>query len=431
MLTPFTKLKGYHEFAIDRHSGTRTLAPPTGDLMPTPPASTALSGLTVIDLTRVRAGPACARQFADWGADVIRVEMRETPENVGGIPNEFSTRHEPDFQNLHRNKRAITLDLKTKEGLDLLHRLVRRADVLIENFRPDVKFRLGIDYESLATINPRLIYTSISGFGQDGPYKDRPGVDQIAQGLSGLMSITGEPGRGPMRTGIAIADLSAGIFAALGTMVALQERHASGRGQWVQTSLLQAQIFMLDFQGARYVMNGEVPTQVGNAHPTGVPTGTYKTRDGYINIAPTPPMWRRFCAAIGRSDLADNPDYATAAKRRAHRAVIDSIIADIASSASTAELVEKFNAANIPCGPIYTMDQTFADPQVKYLGVTQPVTSKAIGTIDLLAQPFELSRTPSRLTQAAPEYGEHTDEVLTDLGYSADEIETLRKNNVI
>jgi crotonobetainyl-CoA:carnitine CoA-transferase CaiB-like acyl-CoA transferase len=399
--------------------------------MPAPPASTALNGLTVIDLTRVRAGPACARQFADWGADVIRIEMRELPENVGGTPNEFSTRHEPDFQNLHRNKRAIALDLKTKEGLDLLHRLVRRADVLIENFRPDVKFRLGIDYESLAAINPRLIYTSISGFGQDGPYKHRPGVDQIAQGLSGLMSVTGEPGRGPMRTGISIADLSAGLFAALGTLVALQERHTSGRGQWVQTSLLQAQIFMLDYQAARYVMSGEVPKQVGNGHPTGVPTGTYKTRDGYINISPTPPMWLRFCAAIGRGDLAHHPDYATAIKRRGRRAEIDNLIEEITGTASTAELVEKFNAAHIPCGPIYTMDQTFADPQVKHLGVTQPVTSKAIGAIDLLAQPVGLSRTPSRLTQAAPEYGEHTNEVLTELGYSADEIETLRKKQVI
>jgi crotonobetainyl-CoA:carnitine CoA-transferase CaiB-like acyl-CoA transferase len=397
--------------------------------MHAPPASIALNGLTVIDLTRVRAGPTCARQFADWGADVIKIEMRE-PE-TGGTQNEFSTRHEPDFQNLHRNKRGITLDLKIKEGLEVLHRLVRRADILIENFRPDVKFRLGIDYESLAAINPRLIYTSISGFGQDGPYKDRPGVDQIAQGLSGLMSITGEPGRGPMRAGIAVADLSAGLFAALGTLVALQERHVSGKGQWVQTSLLQAQIFMLDFQGARYVMNGEVPKQVGNGHPTGVPTGAYKTRDGYINIAPTPPMWRRFCAAIGRADLADHPDYATAVKRRAHRPEIDSIIEGFTIEVPTAELVDKLNAAGIPSGPIYAMDQTFADPQVKHVGVTQHVTSKAAGQINLLAQPITLSRTPSRLTQAAPAYGEHNDEVLLELGYSADAIESLREKKVI
>jgi formyl-CoA transferase len=392
------------------------------------PASTALNGLTVLDLSRVRAGPTCVRQFADWGADVIKVEMRE-PE--AATQSDLGARHEPDFQNLHRNKRAITLDLKTPEGQEVLQRLVKRADILVENYRPDVKYRLGIDYESLAKINPRLIYTSISGFGQDGPYKDRPGVDQIAQGMSGLMSITGEPGRGPMRVGIAIADLTAGLFAALGTLVALQERHASGKGQWVQTSLLQAQIFMLDFQGARYAMKHEVPGQVGNGHPTGVPTGAYKTRDGYINISPTPAMWKRFCAAIGREDLIDHPDYATAAARRRRRAELDALIADITAQSTTAALVDKFNAAGIPSGPIYTMDQTFADPQVKHLGVTQQVQSKALGAFDLLAQPIVMSRTPSKLASPAPEYGEHNDEVLKELGYSAGEIDELRKKEVI
>jgi formyl-CoA transferase len=394
------------------------------------PASTALNDLTVLDLTRVRAGPTCVRQFADWGANVIKVEMREAPGSAS-TQSDFSTRHEPDFQNLHRNKRAITLDLKTAEGLEVLHRLVERADVLVENYRPDVKFRLGIDYETLAKINPRLVYTSISGFGQDGPYKDRPGVDQIAQGLSGLMSITGEPGRGPMRVGIAIADLSAGLFAALGTMVALHERQASGKGQWVQTSLLQAQIFMLDFQGARYAMKGEIPRQLGNNHPTGAPTGTFKTRDGYINIAPTPPMWRRFCAAIGREDLVEKPEFATAAARREHRDALNTLIAEIAAGATTAELVDKFNAAGIPCGPIHSMDQAFADPQVRHLGVTQPVESETTGRFDLLAQPIKLSRTPSTLRSAAPEYGEHNDDVLAELGYSAADIAELRRKQAI
>jgi formyl-CoA transferase len=394
------------------------------------PASTALNDLTVLDLTRVRAGPTCVRQFADWGADVIKVEMREASGSAS-TQSDFSTRHEPDFQNLHRNKRAITLDLKTAEGLEVLHRLVERADVLVENYRPDVKFRLGIDYETLAKINPRLVYTSISGFGQDGPYKDRPGVDQIAQGLSGLMSITGEPGRGPMRVGIAIADLSAGLFAALGTMVALHERQASGKGQWVQTSLLQAQIFMLDFQGARYAMKGEIPRQLGNNHPTGAPTGTFKTRDGYINIAPTPPMWRRFCAAIGREDLVEKPEFATAAARREHRDALNTLIAEIAAGATTAELVDKFNAAGIPCGPIHSMDQAFADPQVRHLGVTQPVESETTGRFDLLAQPIKLSRTPSTLRSAAPEYGEHNDDVLAELGYSAADIAELRRKQAI
>lgn len=391
-------------------------------------ASTALTGLTVLDLTRVRAGPTCVRQFADWGADVIKVEMREPG---AATQSDLGARHEPDFQNLHRNKRAITLDLKTAEGREVLRRLVKRADILVENYRPNVKHRLGIDYESLAKINSRLIYTSISGFGQDGPYKERPGVDQIAQGMSGLMSITGEPGRGPMRVGIAIADLSAGLFAALGTMVALQERHTSGKGQWVQTSLLQAQIFMLDFQGARYAMKHEVPHQVGNGHPTGVPTGAYKTRDGYINISPTPAMWKRFCAAIGREDLVDHPDYATAAARRSRRAELDAVIGGITAKSTTAELIDTFNDAGIPSGPIYTMDQTFADPQVKHLNVTQTVHSKALGAFDLLAQPIVMSRTPSKIAAPAPEYGEHNDEVLKELGYTAKEIDALRKKEVI
>ena len=398
--------------------------------MPIAPASGALKGLTVVDLTRVRAGPTCVRQLADWGADTIKVEMRE--EGSGQSTQvDFSARHDPDFQNLHRNKRGITLDLKSKDGQEIFRRLMSKADVVVENFRPDVKTRLGIDYDALKEINPRLIYASISGFGQDGPYKERPGVDQIAQGLSGLMSITGEPGRGPMRVGIAIADLSAGLFAALGILVALYERSHSNLGQWVQTSLLQANIFLLDFQGARYTMKGEVPKQVGNNHPTGAPTGMFKTRDGYINVAPTPPMWRRFCAAIERQDLVEHPDYATAAKRRANRDKLNEIIDKLVADASTGEIIEKLNAAGIPCGPVYTMDQTFADPQVKHLKVSQEVASAALGSVNLLAQPMVLSRTPSKLAAAAPEYGEHTDEVLRELGYSATEIAAFRERRAI
>src|SRR3984957_313758 len=273
------------------------------------PASTALETLTVLDLTRVRAGPACVRQFADWGAKVIKIEMPE--EGGGATQTDFSARHEADFQNLHRNKRSTTLNLKSAGGIAVLRRMAAQADIVVENYRPDVKHRLGIDYATLSKINPRLIYASISGFGEDGPYRDRPGVDQIAQGMSGLMSVTGEPGRGPMRAGTALADLSAGMFAAMGILVALYERERSGLGQWVQTSLLQAQIFMLDFQAARYLMSGEIAGQAGNNHPTGAPTGVFKTRDGYVNVALTPVISKRFCKAIGREDLIDHPDYAT------------------------------------------------------------------------------------------------------------------------
>ncbi|HVQ04108.1 MAG TPA: CoA transferase, partial [Burkholderiaceae bacterium] len=244
-------------------------------------ASNALSHLTVIDLTRVRAGPTAVRQLADWGAQVIKVEMppgMDEGEGVGG------PRDDSDFQNVHRNKRGMTLNLKSPQGVAILKKLVARADVLVENYRPDVKERLGIGYETMAAVNPRLVYGSISGYGEDGPYRLRPGFDQIAQGMGGLMSITGLPGQGPVRVGIPIADLCAGIFCAYGIVVALLEREKSGRGQWVKSSLLQAQLFMLDFQAARWLMKGEVPKQAGNNHPTSIPTGVYRTRDGYMNI---------------------------------------------------------------------------------------------------------------------------------------------------
>jgi len=393
------------------------------------PASTALETLTVLDLTRVRAGPTCVRQLADWGARVIKIEMPE--EGGASTQTDFSARHEADFQNLHRNKRGMTLNLKTEQGLDVLRRMVARADIVVENYRPDVKHRLGIDYENLSKINPRLIYASISGFGEDGPYRDRPGVDQIAQGMSGLMSVTGEPGRGPMRVGIALADLSAGAFAAMGILVALYERERSGLGQWVQTSLLQAQIFMLDFQAARYLMSGEVAGQAGNNHPIGVPTGVFRTKDGYVNIAPTPVMWRRFCKSIGREDLVDHPDYATPKDRRRNREALNAAIDEITATMTTATVVDKLNAAGIPCGPIYSIDQAFADPQVRHLGIAQAVESSALGEITLVGQPFTLSRTPSRLVTGAPEYGEHTDAVLAEFGYSKDEISQLRQAGAI
>ncbi len=388
----------------------------------------ALERITLLDLTRVRAGPACVRQFGDWGAKVIKVEAR--PDSKGAAM-DFAGRHEADFQNLHRNKRSITLDMKIPAGLRILQRLAETADVVVENFRPEVKYRLGIDYESLRKINPRLIYASISGFGEDGPYKERPGLDQIAQGMSGLMSMTGEPGRGPMRVGTALADLSAGVFAALGILVALYERETSGEGQWVQSSLLHSQIFMLDFQAARYTMSGDVPVQVGNGHPTAVPGGTYAASDGVVNLFPMPTMWGRFCKAIEREDLTEHPDYATLQSRRSKRKELDEMINEFTRKTDRATLIERMNAAGIPCGPIYTIDQTFADPQVQHLGVAQTVVSKALGRINLISQPVKLSRTPAEITSAAPEAGEHTDEILGALGYSPDEIKRFRAEGVV
>ena len=397
--------------------------------MTQPPASTALEDLTVLDLTRARAGPTCVRQFADWGAKVIKIEMPE--EGPVSTQSDFSARHDPDFQNLHRNKRGMTLNLKNADGTAILRRLVERADIIVENYRPNVKRRLGIDYEALSAVNPRLIYASISGFGQDGPYGDRPGVDQIAQGMSGMMSITGEPGRGPMRAGVALADLSAGLFAAIGILIALHERQRSGRGQWVHSSLLQAQIFMLDFQAARYTMAGDVPKQVGNNHPTGSPTGMFPTQDGYANLAPTPVMWRRFCKAIKRDDLIEHPHYATPKARREHRQELHDLLSEITVKMTTDALISLLNEAGIPCGPIYSIDQTFADPQVRHLGIAQSVKSAALGDITLVGQPVVLSRTPNRLVRGAPEYGEHTDEILAEFGYSTDEISGFRHAGTI
>src|SRR5579862_2662746 len=399
--------------------------------MPFRPASTALQDLLVLDLTRVRAGPTCARELADWGANVIKIDAREEKGVDGSGPSDFSSRHDPDFQNLHRNKRAMALDLKSKDGLAIFMKMAAKADIVLENYRPDVKDRLGINYEALKAINPRIIYASISGFGQDGPYRDRPGVDQIAQGMSGLMSITGEEGRGPMRVGIAVGDLVAGLSAALGILIALQERARSGQGQWIQTSLLEALLFMLDFQGARYLMKGEVPRQVGNNHPTGAPTGTFKTSDGHINIAPTPPMWKRFCVAIGREDLVNHPDYTTPQTRRKNREQFNSKNTATTEKETTATLIERMNKAGIPCGPVYSIDQAFADPQVKHLGIVKDTPSKALGNIKLIGQPFRLSRTKTEMVTGAPDYGEQSDEVLAEFGYSAAEIDGFRKSGAI
>jgi len=397
--------------------------------MPIPAASAALEGIRVLDLTRVRSGPTCVRQLADWGADVIKVEMPEAIEagdQLGG------PRHGPDFQNLHRNKRSITLNLKAPEGMAIFRRLVEGADVVVENFRPDVKGRLGIGYESLAAVNPRVILASISGFGQDGPYAERPGFDQVAQGMGGLMSITGLPGQGPVRAGIPIADLCAGILAAQGVLLALIERGRSGMGQWVQTSLLQAQVFMLDFQAARFLVDGEVPGQAGNDHPTTIPTGVFATADGHITLAVAGGrIWERFCHAVGRPDWITHPDYARAEDRSRNRSALNAAIGAILGANTSAHWVAALNAAGVPAGPIHSIAEVFADPQVRHLGLAAEVESPVRGTIRLLAQPIVLSRTPSRLAAPPPEAGEHTEEVLAAIGYDAVAVAGLRARGIV
>jgi formyl-CoA transferase len=393
------------------------------------PASTALARFRVLDLSRVRAGPTCVKQLADFGADVIKIE---SPPGVDANEGMGGPRNGPDFQNLHRNKRAMTLNLKLPEGREVFVRLAKKADVVVENYRPDVKFRLGVDYESLKAINPRIILASISGFGQDGPYRERPGFDQIAQGMSGLMSVTGVPGQGPMRTGAAIADVSAGLFAALGILTALLEREVSGQGQWVQSSLLMSGIALLDFQAARYLMDGEVPPQVGNDHPTSMPTSAYTTADGYINVgASGEGMWKRLCQVLARPDLLARADFAGAANRARNRAALNAELNAAFAAKQSDEWISILNEAGVPCGPIYGIDQVFADPQVQHLHAAATVKHPLLGDIRVVNQAVGLSRTPATMVSATPEIGQHTDEVLTEVGYSAADVAALRKNMVI
>ena len=387
-----------------------------------------LNDFFVIDLTAHRAGPTAARQLADWGADVLKIEPPGEQVDATG-----SRRDGPDFQNLHRNKRAMTLNLKSKEGLEIFFKLAARADVVVENYRSDVKHRLGVDYEAVKKINPRIVYGSISGFGQDGPYAGRPGVDQIAQGMGGLMSITGHPGQGPVRVGIAINDTSAGLLLSYGIVLALLNRERTGEGQWVHTSLLEAQIYMLDFQAARYLMKGEVAGQEGNFHPTSPGTGMFQTADGYINIAASGDnLWRRFCEAAGARDLLDNPDFKTVVARARNRPALNAHLNEIIRRHPNAYWVELLNKVGVPCGPINTIDQTFADPQVQYLGIAKPVAHPKLGPQKVVGQPIHLSGYPQPdELRPTPDQGEHTDAVLRDLGYDVAAIAGLRERGAI
>ena len=391
-----------------------------------PRASAALARFTVLDLSRVRAGPTCARQLADWGANVIKIEA---PERLEGGDPIGGPRHAGDFQNLHRNKRSITLDLKSEQGRAALLRMAAKADVVIENFRPDVKTRLKIGYDDLKAINPRIVYASISAYGQTGPYRERPGFDQIAQGMGGLMSVTGLPGQGPVRAGAAVADMAAGLFAALGVMVALLERETSGEGQHVETSLLESQIFLLDFQAARWLIDKVVPGQAGNNHPTSIPTGVYKTKDGSINIATTgSPTWTRFCKAIGAEHFLQHPDYASNKLRVKNRDKLNADIEAALSSDTSANWIERLNAQGVAAGAIYKIDEMFADEQVKHLGIATDMKTPDRGTLQVMRQPVSLSRTPSAIVMATPDRGAQTHEVLAEFGFSEDEIEQLKRS---
>lgn len=395
--------------------------------MPHLPASSALQRFRVVDLTQVRAGPTACRQLADWGADVIQVQM---PEHMRG-DDTLGGQEGSDYQYTHRNKRSITLNLKEAEGISVLKRLIAGADVVVENFRPDVKFRLGIDYETLRVDNPRLVYASISGFGQSGPLAARPGFDQIAQGMGGLMSVTGLVEQGPMRVGIPIADLCAGIFAAQGILVALLERETSGQGQWLHTSLLESMVYMMDFQTSRWLIDGEVATQAGNFHPTSIPTGVYKARDGYMNIAVFgSKIWERFCEILGAPQWVSDERYKDKRGRSVNRDSLNAEINRLLAEQDCAYWIERLNSGGVACGLINNMQEAFEEPQIKHLNMVKDVVSAHLGAQRLVGQPMQLERTPSTIARAAPRRGEHTEEILTELGVSAGDLARMKSTGV-
>ena len=388
-----------------------------------------LSRFKVIDLTLARAGPSCVRTLADWGADVIRVE----PPPSDADANELVGRRDgSDFQNLHRNKRAITLNLKSDEGREVLMRLVEQADVIVENMRPGVTKRLGIDYESARKCNPRIVYGSISGFGQYGPYSPRPSIDQIAQGMSGIMSVTGIPGQGPVRVGVAVTDIMAGAFLAQGILIALLDREVSGEGRWVQTSLIEAGITLLDFQATRWTMDKRVPPQEGNFHPTNTPMGLYPTADGFLNLSATSNKnFKKFCTLIDREKMASDPRFASPALRGRNKEALNEMIAGALRARTSREWFEMMVEAGLPCGPVYSIKDVFADPQVEALRITRPVTHPRLGDIDLIAQPCEITGFDRAIRTATPDLGEHNEEILRSLGYDSEAIEKLKAARVI
>lgn len=387
-----------------------------------------LSRYTVLDLTRARSGPTAVRQLADWGANVIKIE---DPNEKDGGSGPWERRHGYDFQNLQRNRRSLTLNLKTPEGLGIFKRMAEKADVIVENYRPRVKHRLGIDYETMKKINPRLVYASISGFGQEGPYNDRPGLDQVVQGMGGLMSITGIPGQGPVRAGIAVSDSTAGLYCAFGVVLALLEREHSGEGQWVHTSLLQGLIALLDFQAARWLIAKEVAPQAGNDHPTAMPTGVYQTADGYITIAGSGKLFERLCQALDMPEVAKHPDYAGHNQRAKNRVALNAEIARRTSKRTSAEWIEMLNKAGVHCGPIYSIDKMFADPQVQTLDMGKPLVHPKLGKQHVVGQGVNLSRTPAQYRLYAPDSGEHSKEILREFGYDAAAIDDFEKRGIV
>ena len=379
----------------------------------------ALAGLRILELTQVMAGPFCGQVLADMGADVVKVEPPEgdsTRESLGTAA----------FLAVNRNKRSLALDLKTPEHQAVLHRLVAEADVLLENYRPGVAARLGADWETLCELNPRLIYASVSGFGQTGPYAQRPGYDLIAQGLSGVMSVTGEPGGDPVKCGIPISDLSAGLFCAVAILSAVVARERTGRGQRIDTSLFEAALALSIWETAELWGTGRTPQPLGSAHRLSAPYQALRTRDGYITVgANNQRLWKRLCDAIGRPELAADARFATNDARMADREALEGELESALAARSTDDWVAVLSEAGVPCGPIHDYRQVFEDPHTQAREMEVRLDHPVEGRISALGIPVKLSETPGSVRRPAPLLGQHTSEVLREAGFSDEEIAAL------
>ena len=389
-----------------------------------------LAHIKILDLTRFVAGPFCTQLLGDMGAEVIKIESPDRGDETryqAAVVNGESWY----FAGLNRNKKSLTLDLKSKEGKEIFRRLAREVDVVVENFRPGVMRNFGFDYENLSKINPRLIYCGISGFGKDGPYALRPAFDFIAQGLSGFMSITGFPDREPVRTGIPISDSVAGIYAAFGILAAVVAREKTGRGQEVQTSLVDAMVSIMSYLSAEYFSSGKIPQRFGNDHPVLCPYGTFPAADGYINVAPSGEhMWERLAQALGLTDLARDPRFQSNALRRQNREELNRRVSEVTSRKPMAEWIEFLNKEGVPCGPIHNLGQALEDPQIQHqkmvLTVEQPT-----GKMRILGFPVKLSETPAELRRPAPKFGEHTGEILAGIGFSENQVQEFKRKGAI